>query len=345
MGIAAHRDEIRGDEVRPASASPSLDGLRALVAPELAEVNAEIIRRMQSDVPLIPQLASHLIASGGKRIRPMLTLGAAKLCNYRGSHAVLLATCVEFIHTATLLHDDVVDASAMRRGNATANTLWGNEASVLVGDFLFSRAFQLMVATGSLDVLSILANASAVIAEGEVLQLMTTNDTETREEDYLKVIEAKTAALFAAACEVGAVIAGKNGAEAKALDVYGRNLGIAFQLVDDALDYSSSQAALGKNTGDDFKEGKITLPVVTAFRRGNAEERAFWQRTLEKLEQDPADFARAVQLMERHGALAETIDRARAYGAKASRALDFFPPSEMKTALLDAVEFSIDRAC
>ncbi len=323
---------------------PGLEALRRLVADELALVNAEILRRMQSRVPLIPELASHLIAAGGKRIRPMLTLAAARLCGYRGKAHIQLATCVEFIHTATLLHDDVVDESDLRRGNATANTLWGNQASVLVGDFLFSRAFQLMVEAGSLEVLGILADAAAVIAEGEVLQLMTSNDTATGEDAYLEVIAAKTAALFAAACKVGAVIAGRPPAEAAALEAFGRNLGIAFQLVDDALDYSAERATLGKNVGDDFKEGKITLPVLLAFRRGGEAERAFWRRTLEELDQREDDLDHALKLIGRHGTIADTVAEARRYGEAARAALAPFPDGEIRRALADAVAFTVERA-
>jgi octaprenyl-diphosphate synthase len=329
---------------RGAERKPSLEPLIALVRDDLDRVNDEIVKRMESRVPLIPQLAGHIIASGGKRLRPMLTLAAARLCGYRGSRQVLLAACVEFIHTATLLHDDVVDASELRRGKKTANTVWGNEASVLVGDFLFTRSFQLMVEDGSLEVLRILCNASAVIAEGEVQQLTTSNDTATSEDAYLEVISAKTAALFAAACRVGAVIADRPKAECDALESYGRNLGIAFQLVDDALDYAGRSASFGKNVGDDFKEGKITLPVILAFRRGEAEERAFWKRTLERRQQAEGDLERAIALMEKHGTLRATIDRARHYGAMARDALGLFPDGELKSAMIEAIDFSIDRA-
>ena len=254
---------------------PSLDLLMKLVTQDLDKVNATILEHMQSPVHLIPQLAGHLIAAGGKRLRPMLTLGTAALCQYSGERHIKLAACVEFIHTATLLHDDVVDASELRRGKSTANSVWGNQPSVLVGDFLFSRAFQLMVSDGSLHVLKLLSNASAVIAEGEVHQLLTTNDTSTSESDYLEVIQSKTAELFSAAARIGAVVADRPKIEEEALAAYGTNLGVAFQLVDDALDYSARQAELGKTIGDDFSEGKITLPVILAFRRGNEEEKKF----------------------------------------------------------------------
>jgi len=318
--------------------------LRDLVGDGMDGVNQVIVEKMQSDVALIPQLASHLVAAGGKRLRPMLTLAAADLCGYQGGRHINLAACVEFIHTATLLHDDVVDESDLRRGNATANAIFGNQASVLVGDFLFSRAFEIMTADGSLEVLRILSRASAVIAEGEVMQLITTNDTETTEDAYLDVISSKTAALFAAACRVGGVVAEAGKPQVEALDAYGRNLGVAFQLVDDALDYASLNTKLGKSVGDDFKEGKITLPVVLAFRRGSEDERGFWRRCLEDLDQREDDLGVAQELMQRHNALSDTIERARHYGAKAVDALELFPDSELKDALKDAVTFTIERA-
>jgi octaprenyl-diphosphate synthase len=321
----------------------ALHALQYLVRDELTQVNDVIVARMQSRVELIPTLASHLIASGGKRLRPMLTLASAKLCGYSGGRQLKLAACVEFIHTATLLHDDVVDESDLRRGAATANAVFGNEASVLVGDFLFSRSFQLMVEDGSLRVLEILSNASSVIAEGEVAQLLTNNDTSTSEDAYLEVIRAKTAALFAAACSIGAVVADRPNIEEDALDGYGRNLGIAFQLVDDALDYSAEQVALGKTVGDDFREGKLTLPVVLAYRRGSAEERSFWQKTLEENDRDDEDFVRAVALMNKHGSLDATIERARHYGEIAKDALGIFSDSDTKEALLGIVDFCVSR--
>ncbi|MCA3267586.1 MAG: polyprenyl synthetase family protein, partial [Azospirillum sp.] len=293
--------------------------------------------------PLIPQLASHIVAAGGKRMRPMLTLAAARMCGYRGDRHIQLAACVEFIHTATLLHDDVVDESDLRRGRATANALWGNKASVLVGDFLFSRSFQLMVEDGSLAVLGILSTASATIAEGEVLQLATANDTETSEQAYLEVVSAKTAALFAAACRVGAAVADRPKAEEDALETYGLNLGIAFQLVDDVLDYGASSADMGKNSGDDFRDGKITLPVVLSFLRGEESERVFWRRTLEELDQKEGDFAHALELMRKHRALDDTIERARHYGRIARDALGIFADGPEKRALVELVDFAIQR--
>ena len=303
-----------------------------------------ILRRMDSQVDLVPQLAGHIIAAGGKRLRPLLTLGAAKLCEYTGDRHISLATCVEFIHTATLLHDDVVDESHLRRGQETANALFGNQASVLVGDFLFSRSFELMIEDGSLDVLRILSHASSVIAEGEVLQLMTTNDTQTSEDTYLEVIKAKTAQLFAAACRIGAVVSDRPRIEEEALESYGMNLGIAFQLIDDVLDYSAKQATLGKSIGDDFKEGKISLPVILAFRRGDEIEREFWHRTLEKLDQNKDDFAHALHLMEKHGALKDSVERARHYGAIARDSLGIFEDGPIKVIFSDLIDFCIERA-
>ena len=333
------------EEGRERARGPSLAPLVALVGEDLKRVNEVIVRRMHSPVALIPQLAGHIVAAGGKRMRPMLTLAAARLCGVAsGERHVNLAACVEFIHTATLLHDDVVDASDLRRGRATANAVWGNKSSVLVGDFLFSRAFQVMVEDGSLDVLRILSNASAVIAEGEVLQLTTANDTETTENAYLEVIRAKTATLFAAAARVGAIVAGRPRAEEEALESYGLNLGIAFQLVDDVIDYASTAEKMGKSLGDDFREGKITLPVVLAFLRGDEEERQFWRRTLEALDQRPGDLERAVELMNRHGSLRDTVERARHYGAVARDALGIFPEHPVKRALAELVEFAIHRA-
>jgi octaprenyl-diphosphate synthase len=321
----------------------TLDRLTGLLQNDLAEVNTLILERMQSPVSLIPQLAGHIIAAGGKRLRPMLTLAASRMCGYRGTRHVALAAAVEFIHTATLLHDDVVDASDLRRGLATANAVWGNKPSVLVGDFLFSRAFQLMVEDGSLEVLDILSRASAIIAEGEVLQLVTSNDITTTEADYLRVIDAKTAQLFAAAGRIGAVLGERPEAEEKALDAYGRNLGIAFQLVDDVLDYSAREVELGKSIGDDLREGKITLPILLAIRAADERERQFWRRTLEELEQEAGDLERAVETMHRHGTLAATLARAADYAAEARRALAQFRPGPEQQALDEVIDFCLER--
>ncbi|MGQ0558690.1 MAG: polyprenyl synthetase family protein [Sphingosinicella sp.] len=322
---------------------PSLDPLIQLVATDLNQVNAVILERMQSDVALIPELAGHLIAGGGKRMRPMLTLACARLLDYPGVRHHKLAAAVEFIHTATLLHDDVVDASGLRRGRRTANLIWGNPASVLVGDFLFARAFELMVEDSSLKVLRILSRASSVIAEGEVNQLTTQRQIETSEERYLDVIGAKTAALFAAACRVAAVVAEREEAVEEHLDAYGRNLGIAFQLVDDVIDYASDSAVMGKGAGDDFREGKVTLPVILAYARGSTDERAFWQRAIGE-RSDESAFGRATRLLEESGAIADTLERARLYGRRAIDALGPFPAGRARAALTKAVEFAIARA-
>jgi octaprenyl-diphosphate synthase len=324
--------------------TPQIDGLVGLVAEDMERVNATILARTGSDVTMIPEVANHLISSGGKRLRPMLTLATAALCDYPGEGHVKLAAAVEFMHTATLLHDDVVDESDMRRGKLAARMLWGNEASVLVGDFLLGQAFKMMVEVGSLPCLDVLSTAAAVIAEGEVMQLSAAKDTETTEDAYLAVIRAKTAALFAAACEVGPILAGRGRAEIAACRSYGLNLGIAFQLIDDALDYGGSSAKLGKNTGDDFREGKITLPVVLAFRRGSEQERAFWRKSLEQGDIGEADLDAAIAIMRKHRALEDTVERARHYGKMARDALELFAPSPIKQAMLDAVEFAISRA-
>jgi octaprenyl-diphosphate synthase len=327
------------------SPSPSsLERLTAFVSADMERVNATILSRTGSEVTMIPEVANHLIASGGKRLRPMLTLAMSRLAGYRGDGHVKLAAAVEFMHTATLLHDDVVDESEMRRGKLAARLLWGNEASVLVGDFLLGQAFKMMVEVGSMRSLEILSSAAAVIAEGEVMQLTAAKNTATTEDDYLSVIRAKTAELFAAACEVGPVLAARPGAEDAACRSFGMNLGIAFQLVDDALDYGGSKARLGKNVGDDFREGKITLPVILAFRRGSADEREFWRRSLETGANSDSELEQALSILARHGALDDTIERARHYGAIAKDALALFPDSEGKRALLEVVDFCVARA-
>jgi octaprenyl-diphosphate synthase len=323
--------------------APSIEPLVSHVRADMERVNATILARTGSEVAMIPEVANHLINSGGKRLRPMLTLAMAQLSAYRGEGHVKLAAAVEFMHTATLLHDDVVDESEMRRGKLAARVLWGNEASVLVGDFLLGQAFRMMVEVGSLRALEILSSAAAIIAEGEVMQLAAAKNTATTEDEYVAVIRAKTAELFAAASEVGPVLAGLPKTEQTACRSYGMNLGIAFQLVDDALDYGGKAAKLGKNVGDDFREGKITLPVVLAFRRGSETERSFWRRTLEDGDVAEGDLEHAVDLMARHRALEDTIKRARHYGAIATDALALFPDSPVKAALSEAVEFSIAR--
>jgi octaprenyl-diphosphate synthase len=321
----------------------TIDGIVVLTKADMGRVNAAILSRTGSEVAMIPEVANHLISSGGKRLRPMLTLAAAQLCGYAGEGHVKLAASVEFMHTATLLHDDVVDESDMRRGKPAARTVWGNEASVLVGDFLLGQAFKMMVEVGSLRALDILSSAAAVIAEGEVAQLAAAKNLATTEDDYLSVIRGKTAELFAAACEVGPVLADRAKDEQAACRSFGMNLGIAFQLVDDALDYGGSDQALGKNVGDDFREGKVTLPVVLAFRRGSEIERAFWRRTLEKGDIGEGDVEHAIGLMRRHRTLDDTVERARHYGAMAKDALALFEDGAMKGALLDVVDFCVNR--
>ncbi|MEE4011468.1 polyprenyl synthetase family protein [Roseibium sp. FZY0029] len=309
----------------------------------MGEVNELILSKAGSNVDLIPEIAKHLISSGGKRLRPMLTLACADMFGYQGDGHVTLAASVEFMHTATLLHDDVVDESDMRRGKLAARKLWGNQASVLVGDYLLGQAFKMMVDVGSLEALRILSTASAVIAEGEVLQLGAAKNIATTEADYLRVIEAKTAALFAAAAEVGPVIAGQSAEMKRAARTYGMELGYAFQLVDDALDYGGSSADLGKDVGDDFREGKITLPVVLAVARGTDADRDFWRRCLEGEEIQDGDLEQAIELLNKYDALSETIERAKDYGNKALAALDTLPSGAHSDALGDAVAFCISR--
>src|SRR5579875_3321016 len=343
---------LQQERAVPASGDPAgedaLTALLSLVGADMDACNRTIVARMDSPVALIPQLAAHLVAAGGKRLRPLLTLAAARMCGYPpspdGARHVNLAACVEFIHTATLLHDDVVDESRLRRGLASANAVFGNKASVLVGDFLFARAFQLMVEDGALPVLDILSRAAATIAEGEVLQLQTQNDLSTTEAQYLDVIRGKTAALFAAACQVGAVVAERPELEEQALAEFGMNLGIAFQLVDDALDYAADQARLGKTVGDDFREGKVTLPVLAAYAAADEAERAFWRRAVEEGEQTEADLDHALALMARHGAIGLTLDRAAAYARAAQRELAVFPPSRFRAALHEVADYTIRRA-
>jgi len=323
---------------------PSIDPLVDLIAADMERVNATIISRTGSEVTMIPEVANHLINSGGKRLRPMLTLALSRLVGYAGDGHIKLAAAVEFMHTATLLHDDVVDESELRRGRIAARMLWGNEASVLVGDFLLGQAFKMMVEVGSLKALEILSSAAAVIAEGEVMQLAAAKNTATTADEYIAVIRAKTAELFAAACEVGPALSGRQKAEQAASRSFGMNLGIAFQLVDDALDYGGVSSRLGKNIGDDFREGKITLPVVLAFRRGSDAEREFWRRTLERGETADVDLDHAIGLMAKHRALEDTIGRAHHYGAIARDALALFPDSKMKAALAQTVDFCIARS-
>ena len=320
------------------------DRLNTYLSDDMEAVNKLIRARMASEhAPRIPEVTAHLVEAGGKRLRPMLTLAAARMCGYDGPFHVHLAATVEFIHTATLLHDDVVDESRQRRGRPTANLLWDNKSSVLVGDYLFSRSFQLMVETGSLRVLDILANASATIAEGEVLQLTAAQDLATDERIYLQVVRGKTAALFSAATEVGGVIAGAPEAAVTALRTYGDALGIAFQIVDDLLDYGGSSDTIGKNVGDDFRERKLTLPVIKAVARAGATERAFWIRTIEKGDQQPGDLEQAMTLLSRHGAMEETRAEALDWAAKAKAALATLPAHDLGDMLADLADYVVAR--
>ncbi|MEM6616918.1 MAG: polyprenyl synthetase family protein [Pseudomonadota bacterium] len=324
--------------------TPNIDKIVGLTASEMQSVNALILSKAGSDVELIPELARHLIDSGGKRLRPILTIAAAQMCGYDGADHVKLAASVEFMHTATLLHDDVVDESDLRRGKKAARMIWGNQASVLVGDYLLGQAFRMMVEVGSLGCLDVLSSAATVIAEGEVMQLQTAQRMATTEDEYLAVIRSKTAELFAAAAEVGPVLTDKSSEERSSLRAYGMNLGIAFQLIDDALDYSGKQRLLGKNVGDDLREGKVTLPVLFAYRRGDDDERAFWRRVIEAREVNDGDLDHAINLLTRHNALEDTVTRARHYGDMALDALAIFPDSEHKASLRDVIAFCVHRA-
>lgn len=336
MGVVLNLDANKN---RQGSVQPLVDLTKA----DMGRVNEMILSRAGSDVEMIPEVANHLISSGGKRLRPMMTLAAARMFGYEGDGHVRLATAVEFMHTATLLHDDVVDESDLRRGKSTARMIWGNQASVLVGDFLLGQAFKMMVDVGSLAALDVLATSASVIAEGEVMQLAAAKNMETSEDDYLAVIKAKTAALFSAAAEVGPIIADAGDTARAALADYGLNLGLAFQLVDDALDYGGSAADLGKNTGDDFREGKITLPVILSYRRGTDEERAFWKHAIEEGASDDASLEKAIGLMTRHGAIAETVSRARHFGELARNALSPLKATPQKDALIEVIDFCISR--
>jgi octaprenyl-diphosphate synthase len=322
---------------------PTLDALMALARDDMTEVDALIRRHMDSPVPVIPALADHLIAGSAKRLRPLLTIAAARIAGARDNACLKLAAAVEFIHTATLLHDDVVDSSQLRRGRVAAHLIWGAPSSVLVGDFLFARAFELMVGAGSMPALEILARASRVIAEGEVLQLTRAHDLDLSQDVYLEIIRAKTAELFAAAAESGAVSAGASPDRCRALRKYGQDLGIAFQLVDDALDYSGDAGALGKNPGDDFREGKATLPLLLVMARAGVKERDFWVRTVDRREQTEADFERTRDLMRQTGALQSTLDLARSYADSAKAALADFGASPWRPALEDLADVAVAR--
>lgn len=322
---------------------PTLERITALVSDDMLRVNQVILDSISQDVKLIADIGQHIIAAGGKRLRPAITIASAKLCGYDGNKHIKLAASVELIHTATLLHDDVVDESSLRRGDQTANAIWDNQASVLVGDFLISRAFQLMVAEKSLEVLRILSDASATISQGEVKQLMTSGEPNTSFEAYLDVITGKTAALFAAAAEIGAVLGDKSDEERKKMRQFGDYLGIAFQLVDDALDYAASQEALGKTVGDDFREGKVTQPVILAFQEGTAEEQAFWNRTIHDNEQTDTDLPHAMTLIAKYDTITRTINTARDYCNKAEACLNSFDDGEAKEALIETLDFCVNR--
>ena len=324
------------------SATPA-EELGTLLTNDMRAVNTLIIERMDSHVPLVKQLASYLIASGGKRVRPLLTLAATSLYNGEMPRAHLLAACVEFIHTATLLHDDVVDESDERRGQKAANLIFGNQASVLVGDFLFSRSFQMMVEDGNLEILRILSEASAVIAQGEVLQLTTANNLETTMEQYMEVIQAKTAALFAAACEVGPVIAGQDKETCAALASFGNNLGIAFQIADDVLDYSAKREKLGKTIGDDFREGKMTAPVLFSLENANESEKAFWNRTIAERDQSEGDLQTALEIFSRHDTLEKSITLAKSYAEKAVQDLKIAPNTPLKSLMESLALYTVTR--
>lgn len=325
------------------ASATALDDLTLAMKQDMAQVNALIIDNMQSSVPLIPQLAGYLIASGGKRIRPLMTLAATRLFDAETTRPYRLAAAVEFIHTATLLHDDVVDESDQRRGKPSANTVFGNQSSVLVGDFLFSRAFELMVADGSIDVLRILSNAAAVITEGEVLQLSIQSKLETTLDQYLEVIAAKTAVLFAAACEIGPVIAGKGESIQKALRDYGHHLGMVFQIADDLLDYQADEAQLGKTVGDDFREGKMTSPVIYALQNATADEKTFWKRTFEDHNQTETDLQTAKSIIKAHKADEKAFQLAELYVQKAISALSVVPDSPLKSTLEKLAIFALHR--
>ncbi len=332
--------------------SDTLDDLHLFFADDLSQVEATLSAHLSSAASLIPEVSDHIICAGGKRLRPLLTLSAARIASYQGTHHITMAAAVEFMHTATLLHDDVVDDSDLRRGKPTARKIWDNPTSVLVGDFLLGQAFRMMVSAGNLAALDVLSNAAAVIAEGEVMQLAAMRNADISEDNYLRIIEAKTAALFAAAAEVGGILAGAGTTEIEALKSYGKNLGIAFQLVDDALDYGSVNRVLGKNTGEDFREGKVTLPVLLAYRRGDQTGRAFWERAMAEQNGEgsdfeaafAADFESAVQYLQETGALKDTVARAAHFGERAKDALALFPPSEMRSLLIQLSEFCIARA-
>ncbi|WP_035008928.1 polyprenyl synthetase family protein [Bartonella vinsonii] len=336
MSVATKSNQTSNNQI-------SLQSLVNLTQHDMERVNQFILSMAKSEVEMIPEISNHLISSGGKRLRPMITLASAHMFGYQSDGHIKLATAVEFMHTATLLHDDVIDESNLRRGKSTARMIWGNQASVLVGDFLLGQAFKMMVDVGSIEALSVLANAAAIIAEGEVMQLSAAKNLETSVSDYLKVINAKTAALFSAAAEVGPIIAGYKEKERSALREYGTLLGLAFQLIDDALDYGGATQHFGKNIGDDFREGKITMPVILAYARSNSVEKAFWKKVLENGNNDDEAFAHAQHLIEKYDSLTDTIEQARIYGKRATNALASINKSPAHHALIETVDFCIAR--
>ena len=310
---------------------------------DFAKVNNLIMDNMNSSVPLISQLAGYIISSGGKRIRPLLTLATSRLCNYKGTRHVSLAACIEFIHTATLLHDDVVDESKKRRGKKSANQVWDNKSSILVGDFLLSKAFRLLIKDNSDRCLDMISKASVEISQGEVLQLESCNQIDTTESSYLKIIEAKTASLFSAACVVSGIISNVNNSQEKALHEFGKNIGMAFQITDDTLDYCSNDLSLGKNIGDDFKEGKITLPIILAYGRSNNKEKVFWKRTISNLKQEQGDFDQALEIINKYQCIEDTITRANHFSNVAVDSIDIFKNNQFKEKLVSLVSTSISR--
>ncbi len=336
LSVATKLNQTRNNQM-------SLQSLINLTQYDMERVNQFILSMAKSEVEMIPEISNHLISSGGKRLRPMITLASAHMFGYQNDGHIKLATAVEFMHTATLLHDDVIDESNLRRGKSTARMIWGNQASVLVGDFLLGQAFKMMVDVGSIEALSVLANAAAIIAEGEVMQLSAAKNIQTSASDYLKIINAKTAALFSAAAEVGPIIAGYKDKERSALREYGTLLGLAFQLIDDALDYGGAAKHLGKNIGDDFREGKITMPVILAYARSNTVEKAFWEQALENGNNNDEAFAHAQYLIEKYDSLSDTIEQARIYGTRATNALASMNKNLAYNALVETIDFCIAR--
>jgi len=314
-----------------------------LIGEDLKQVEEQFRKDLESDVPLIRKVGEYVLASGGKRIRPAMLLLAARLCNYQGTQAIPLASVVEFIHTATLLHDDVVDSATLRRGLASANTLWGNEASVLIGDFLFSKSFSLMVAAGSLDVLRVMSRATTIIAEGEVLQLLYTGEVELTEEQYIEVVRAKTAVLLSAACQCGAILGGVSPVQEQALADFGMELGIAFQLMDDILDYTASEKEFGKSIGHDLEEGKLTLPLIHALRGCSDNERSAVAAIIEKDDLMPEDFQLVSGLVKTYGGIEYTVSRARRCIESCTEYLSCFPVGTCRDALQDLAEYVVTR--